>query len=212
MQQSNNHRNDGTVHAQFTHIHAPARTSRCACHAQHAPRTHHARTAHAPYMHAHAPHAHNTDMRVLTRTSFCACHARHEHSLCTVGWSRRRLGVILPLLRKYLTYRVPMHSHTPGRASAVGLRNFYSSWRRRHCAAQHGVYYSYPWMIYYWFTLLISIQEFFRHMYRYFRPDGGSAGPPEPPGKIKHEIRLDSPPVKEEEKDARMYMYDSKGA
>ena len=68
MQQLNNQRNDGTVHAQYTHIHAPARTSRCACHAQHAPRTHHARTAHAPYMHVHAPYAHTRTQHGHART------------------------------------------------------------------------------------------------------------------------------------------------
>lgn len=44
-------------------------------------------------------------------------------------------------------------------------------------------------------------------MYRYFRPEEGGTDPPK---KIKHQVRLKSP-VKEEEGDARMYMYDSEG-
>lgn len=50
-------------------------------------------------------------------------------------------------------------------------------------------------------------QEFFKHMYRYFKPDEVGTDPPK---KIKHKIRLESP-VKEEEEDAQMYIYDSKG-
>ncbi len=44
-------------------------------------------------------------------------------------------------------------------------------------------------------------------MYRYFKPDEVGTDPPK---KIKHKIRLESP-VKEEEEDAQMYIYDSKG-
>ncbi|KJA14231.1 hypothetical protein HYPSUDRAFT_208896 [Hypholoma sublateritium FD-334 SS-4] len=44
-------------------------------------------------------------------------------------------------------------------------------------------------------------------MYRYFRPAEGGTDPPK---KIEHQLLLKSP-VKEEEKDGRMYMYDSKG-
>ena len=44
-------------------------------------------------------------------------------------------------------------------------------------------------------------------MYRYFRPDEVGTDPPK---RIEHKIRLKSP-VKEEEDDVQMYMYDSKG-
>ncbi len=158
-----------------THAHAPTRT------------------VHAPYMYAHAPHA-------PTRTQHA--HARtHTHIiLCVprtlpVEWSRCRLDVILPRLRKYFPYQVSVHDHTPGPASAIGLRNFYSSCRQRHCAAQHGVYYSFLLMIYYCFTLIISNQEFFRRMYHYFKPDEGSSAPLEPPEKIKPGL-LEQPKVR----------------